>query len=477
MIEASLRRRLFFRSIIGKLTPFPSHRAEIIIEYLDKDQNEVVLGEDLEELLRLSGKSKEKKIQIASYCVQSKKITTTKSLKIILPFVTNEQTRYEITQSWLENAERTTEDLKEILPLFDNDSEAYSIAETWFEEKSRTREDLKEILPLFTDEYYKSSTAESWLEKEARTREDLKEILPFISDSRKTDLILIFLKQNNNEESKYQDLLDLAKSGLVGSMYDLEKITETYHEVNLPIAKFPDFCKTLYPLSENLQTELFCEGITVFSQPSLLENKSSLLNFIESINDDEYALESLKTLKEKLALTSLEILKTSSIRLNRNYESISELLGVKTVADSLTPEGLLEIKNYFPDQEGISTLPADTNLASLLSFYQMEGGEESANTIAIFKSLLKPEIVEEMRQKFILSDRKVLVFDQDFEAMENLLNQEDSDLGFLPVSILSDHLKDCANFSNLTTEEIESYQIGNSAILSKEKKQQKPVTS
>ena len=131
--------------------------------------------------------------------------------------------------------------------------------------------------------------------------------------------------------------------------------------------------------------------------------------------------------------------------------------------ESLTGEGLHNVRELFSNY----TSPIDINLADLFSYYDVQ------NDLVSFKSLIAPEVLQEIAAAFSPSSKKPYISDVEFRKMSNLFNNEatpESNLTLPSVKIIADFLGSKVGNINqvLTPAEITDYQFGNSTTLQNE---------
>ena len=129
----------------------------------------------------------------------------------------------------------------------------------------------------------------------------------------------------------------------------------------------------------------------------------------------------------------------------------------------MTGEGLHNVRELFSNY----TSPIDINLADLFSYYDVQ------NDLVSFKSLIAPEVLQEIAAAFSPSSKKPYISDVEFRKMSNLFNNEatpESNLTLPSVKIIADFLGSKVGNINqvLTPAEITDYQFGNSTTLQNE---------
>jgi hypothetical protein len=296
---------------------------------------------------------------------------------------------------------------------------------------------LKEVLGLFNGYNQEQFLVGIWLGKPDNNLDlnSLKEVLGLFDDgSQKRFPIEIWLKKEQNPKLKFENFCKLVKEDFFGSMYDCGAITEAYGEVTLPISSLPDLCQQLYPNNEFCRQELFKEFINSGKLQDE-EGKSLLKAFVISLQENDHALEiiTISSTKNALRLSELEILELTSNRLSKKYESVKEVLGAKELMSSLTEEGKKTVKNLFENAE-LST----KNLADLFSYYDIK------NQIIEFKSVVTPEILQEIVQAYVPSTKSPYLAREEYQKLQTLFNNEDRpnpNLNLPLVSVLTTYLK------------------------------------
>jgi hypothetical protein len=248
---------------------------------------------------------------------------------------------------------------------------------------------------------------------------------------------------------------------LIGrNIYDLKNIALRYSDSPLSASDFPNVAREIYPENTDLQSELLIEGIRRFDYTRLIQAKDNIFSFIKDIPNGDRALEVIEVLKEKINLSSQEILSLADGRLSQAYESIGNTLENYSVATGSKQAGINYFKQTFPD-----TNPKETSLVSLFSFCV-----EMLNQTDQFKNSLKPEVLQKIRENFTPSSNKVLIKEKDFDNINNLLNDPNSsisssitDSGIPSVTLISEALSQI-NLSNYPIEKIDQFSFGSNNL-------------
>ena len=443
------------------LQPFASEdeRNHIAVSWLKKEGR---TSEDLQAALPLVA-DKELQSAIAESWLKKEGITS-KDLQAVLPFITDQELRYDITSPWIKKAGRTLEDFQTVLPLCAGEENQASIATHWLNQEGRTTEDLQAALPLITEKEVQSYLAESWSQKKGRTMEDVQTVLPLVTEkSTQYAIAESWIDRAPDPQTKYNNFTDFAKAGVFNDKYNTLKITEAYMRLSLPIDKLPSLGADLYPNNESMQVLLLKESMgKIYDDNDLVDLKPQLKSFIQNLHEDEFSLKAITAVRDRIELPPAEILEITKNRLSNKYESVSDLLNGKSLEESLNKEGLQSVRKLFSND----TSPIDIKLADLLSYYDVQNG------LADFKSLLVPEVLQEVVEKFSPSSKTTYVSGGDFEKLSQLNNEAtpESNITLPSVKIIADYLSSKVGDINkvLTPEEITTYQFGSSTTLQNE---------
>ena len=439
------------------------HRASIAQSWINREKRSL---EDLAEIVSKYDYTTFK-CAVAKFWL-AKEGGTFENLTKVLSISDDPEYKFVIAASWVGGEEeKTLEDLTATLSLSDNAEYKSEVAYSWLGKEQRALEDFKVAFQFITNNSYKSVISEYWIEEEGRTLEDFTAIASLFDDpSRRSAVAKSWLK-NQDPQTKYENFITLAKAGIFPDPdhYNVGKIATAFANLSLPNDKLPDLCTDLYPSSELMQTELFKEYLS--RSNSLTDDlKPKLKSFVNNLKENELAFEAITALKKYCNLSPLEVLEITKNRLSSKYESVSDLLKDKSLEESLSEKGLQFVRDIFENDSS----PIDINLADLFSYYDL------TQNLGKFKSLLVPEILQELAQNFSPSSKTAYVSDAEFKTMGNLFNNAatpESNLQLPSVKIVTAYLSSKIGDigKDLTPEEIDNYQFGNSKILLAESKE------
>ncbi len=433
---------------------------------------------------------------------QAKPQTTFEEIKAVWDYLHSDMKGW-VLDSWIVQPARTIDDLQNVLELgnFGNKvREKLPLLENWVARDGCTKEDLQFVFELVANDQLlnlygsmEGNILSSWVGKSARTTEDFnfalglaksddqREVLRvewfFNSSQTQTIAELADIRSQIKDEGLKSQLVDrylldenrstedfanLVRAGIVGSnVYDVRGIVDAYAHSNIPVGKFPELCRDLFPNNIDLQSEAVVQAIKVFDKSKIQAGKADFLSFVTDVADRERAWDVIVAIKAKITLSSNEVLDCTSKHLSENYQSVAEILQGSNVAQSLTREGLKTFKQEF---KGVKA--EKVSLANLFSYYNLQ-----KDGLILFQSLLQPEILSEMARNFVPSDHKVLVLDRETEQLQFLVNggelSSHRSIDLPSVTEVSGLLSKRIKLPNFPLNEIDNFTFGASEALEK----------
>ncbi len=334
--------------------------------------------------------------------------------------------------AWLKKPDNNfnLEYLKVILHSVDPNDQFTPLVCSWLQKPDNNfnSEDLKKILPLANKGVDGGvMVANIWFEKSGNnpTLEDVKEILPLVLPGHRLGVLSKWLNKEATQEAKYNKFVEAVNADALGSKYNYEAIEAIFYTLSLPNEKIPDLCKALYPNNEFIQAELFNEFISRRQFNKTEADIAIIKKFTATLSGGDVALSVLKTAQSSIGLSESNVLEIASNRLSSRYESIKDLLEGKTLADSLTLEGMQVVQQLFGEK-------ADTtSLVSLFSYYDIQ------NDVGTFVSIIKPEVSAEISAKFEPTAKDAYVQEAEYTKLQALVEG----LSLPPMTDLCNYLK------------------------------------
>jgi hypothetical protein len=347
------------------------------------------VGKDLEyEVLegKLSETNKEHRFSFVQAWFEKPANNSFENLVKILPIIEEGYRKADLLDSLIQQGNNLEyRDLETILPALEV-RDRLLILMTWFDKpENRAVENLVKILPTI-DKRFTSSLVKNWLDKpKNNTPENIVKILPAIIDEEYgSSLVYSCITRLGTPEEKHRTLLEILQTTNLFNKYDLDSIFSLIDLTSPTTKNILDFCNELYDGLEEIQAGLVERSI--HNGVIRLNDFNRVKEFIKGINDDEIALDFVNHLPSEWRNTA-RTLEISRVRFAKYYDSVSELLQSKTLAESLTEEGLKKVVAEFGDD-------VPTNLADLASYYDFK------SDINNFVRLLESKVLEEIRSQY-----------------------------------------------------------------------------
>lgn len=439
-------------------------KSHIISTWLKEPGNIVAFVTLKESILPLVEKSFAKSIIASAWIKEPANVVDVVTLKDeILPLVNNNLARRTIVSAWLEKPGNMVDPavFSSILSLIQENAHSKAHVATYWLRNSANVIDfvtLKDRIlplvqedPLIKDDFIKCTIISAWLIN-TNTMVDVATltggILPLVeNDDTKSSIVSAWLTTQPNE-LKLKLFFELADNDVFGSRYNYENIAKAFSLLNPPVEKISDLCQALYPHDEHSQVELFN---TFIALGEIQETDVGLIkSFITSLKRDRSVYKVLHIADRKLKLAPKYIFEITSERVSSHYESITEILKVKTLDDALTPEGLQTVQRYL---DGTNyAIP----LVSLLLFYKV------INNIDSFIKKIKPEVLADIRANYSPTAENAFIQQEEYAKLKTLVESE-----LPPMADLCSYLKTKVQpVPQLNAEAIEVYQINFDNVVS-----------
>jgi hypothetical protein len=317
--------------------------------------------------------------------------------------IDDELTKSKIIQSFVENQEYSQIHQNEIIRI------------------------LKEV--GVNNEYYKSKIIESFLAKFWFSEKNIK-------SNENPNSVILSLTENATPDNFATIIKDFELQNRVDLIIDLFKYAYQNPQSN-DVENFIHIAKSLYS-SELMQFELIRNGMK-FNGVINSGNLKDLKPFIEDLKDNELALNLIKTLHEKKALQDeKDILSLVKNRSKKQYDFIAKILKDRTLDDSISEDGKVQLKKIFGDDLTVDGEPI--TISQLISYYDIK------KQVSDLSSILKPEFKKQLRDNFLPSSEIFLYKPQELEKLNQLLNEEGVDFDvktyFIENKKLCDFLRD-----------------------------------
>ncbi|MFT5702865.1 MAG: hypothetical protein ACI9TO_000218 [Rickettsiales bacterium] len=320
------------------------------------------------------------------------------------------------------------------------------VSKKWFEENNSDFKKFEELF-LTIDDFYRTELFKSWVDLGSIITFEQLGILTKSDSSIRTSMVVHFI--NQDELEKYDLVLRVINTELLGSKYSHDKIITICKNVDLSAQELTNLTTNLYPNNQTLQVELL-EGFIskgLFDKFKIDEKISVIKGFLNQVSDSDNALRVIDSLAQKGLSTDL-ILEMCSGRISNLYSSISGLLSA-SLENSLQESAVERLKSDLEiDVKKLNKI----KLTDLFSYLDIKGKLE------YFVQFIKPEILEELKSKFIIPERNSYISKTDYENLKILLGDKKPTLPSM--QILCDYLKDkIPSVKTYDDEELVNYKI------------------
>jgi len=313
----------------------------------------------------------------------------------------------------------------------------------------------------------------------------------FKEDEVKSSVIENFLliSKNNDSNQIFSLLKEILIHTDIGNLkYRADTVCQLYKSISEKkytkdiIRELQDLSKSLYSNNELIQIELFKMAIS----DGLINKYNIAFLDLNQIQDDSLVFDLIYYAQIKKALPKeSDILKLIRGRTNAKYDSLKEILIQKdSLKEYLTEDGFTKIKEFFGEEY---LQKNNITISDLFSYFDV------TNKLIILSKILKPEIKEEIKNKFHPSDKILLVEPKEIKKFYQLITGKelnDADLvsnpiaqQFLPNEVLCNYFlnkNEIKAIKDLTSEEIKSYKLnfkGTNLEIKEKKEDELMITS
>ena len=301
-----------------------------------------------------------------------------------------------------------------------------------------------------------------------------------------TSILLSRLEDKNKISQLIKNIFTHPKSGNL--KYNYDEIIGLYlnanHNNNLDIEDIKlisDLAFTIHSNSEVAQVAFFLALIqsTDLAGEYIINHDNVNYLGIEKISSDDLVREFLAHIQD--SMTEIQTLKLFQNRTSIKYSFLKDAITDRGMKECLTGVGFEDVKDFFIKdfleknqdrgldenevKNEIENILTNTTISSLFSYWDI------ANNLQTLSERLSPEFKSHLQDKlfFFPPETSLFIKPEEVKKLYHLINHEElgdsiSDLNqeaerFIPNTILCDYFSNKINFSSITTEYAEHYQL------------------
>ncbi|MFT7087480.1 MAG: hypothetical protein ACJAZX_000914 [Rickettsiales bacterium] len=264
-----------------------------------------------------------------------------------------------------------------------------------------------------------------------------------------------------NQKENMDELISMVSDKDIDIRYNNNAMKLVCEMVGYSAEQICIFADKLYPNNELLKVELVidCLYLPAFrDESSKKEAIAALKDFIEKItptvdahNDPAFNL--ISEVRRRAQFSEKDILDLCSGRTKTQYQAIDGLLKEKSLAESLMPETLSELKTLMGVDAEDKEWEKNTKLDALFSYYELK-----EDGLGLFVSSLRPEVLTDLQTNFKIPEEQLYFTSKEHGNLQALLGDQMPEIPSMQV--LCDYLKaKVSDVKQYSQEDFDSYKI------------------